>query len=75
MFPEFRDYEVGPLISEPTLAGSSGAPIEASRKGKAPPLERGRCKTFPFLSSPIGNYRKPLGEEMMGPTYNIRIQI
>jgi hypothetical protein len=44
--PEFPDYEVGPVISEPTLAGSSGAPIEASRKGKAPPSERGRGKVF-----------------------------
>jgi hypothetical protein len=35
------------FISERKLAGSSGAPIEVSRKGKAPPLERGRGKVFP----------------------------
>jgi hypothetical protein len=69
---KFPDYEVGPVISEPTLAESSGVPIEASRKGiRRGGLERGRGKTFPFLSSPIGNYRKPLGEEIMGPTHNI----
>jgi hypothetical protein len=39
-------------------AGSSGVPIEVSRKGKAPPSERGRGKVFPFLSSPIGSLRK-----------------
>jgi hypothetical protein len=38
---------VKPIISERILAESSGAPIEVSRKGKAPPLERGRGKTFP----------------------------
>ncbi len=44
VFPEFG---VEPVISERTLAVSSGEPIEVSRKGKAPPLERGRGKAFP----------------------------
>jgi hypothetical protein len=55
-----------PIIFERILAGSSGVPIEVSRKGKTPPLERGRGKVFPFLSSPIGSLRKPLSEKIMG---------
>jgi hypothetical protein len=59
---------VGPLlVSE--HAGSSGVPIEASRKGKTPPLERGMGRVFPLLSSPIGSLREALvSEEIMGPT-------
>jgi hypothetical protein len=53
------------------MAGSSGAPIEASRKGKAPPSERGRGKVFPFLSSPIGVTAEALlSEEMMGSAHD-----
>jgi hypothetical protein len=44
MKPEFRKFGVKPVISERISAESSGAPIEVSRKGKAPPLERGRGK-------------------------------
>ncbi len=35
MFPEFRDCEVGPLISEPTLAESSGGCGKSMKKGWA----------------------------------------
>jgi len=43
--------------------------IEVSRKGKAPPLERGRGKYSP-TASPIGLLWKPLREETMGSTEN-----
>jgi len=50
------------------LAGSSGAPIEVSRKGKASPLEAGRGRYSP-PANPIGSLRKPLSEGIMGSTY------
>ena len=46
------------------MAGSSGVPIEVSRKGKAPPLEWGRGKYSP-PANPIGSLQKPQSEEMM----------
>jgi len=54
-----------PIFSERKLAGSSGAPIEVSRKGKAPPLERGRGK-HSLPANPIGSLRKPCSEGIMG---------
>jgi hypothetical protein len=56
--PEFPKFRAEPVISERIFAESSGAPIEVSRKGKTPPLERGRGKAFPFLSNPIGSLRR-----------------
>jgi hypothetical protein len=59
------------FLSEDRL-GAVGHPSRRAGRGSAAGgLERGGGKTFPFLSSPIGDYRKPLGEEMIGPTYNI----
>ncbi len=51
--------------------GAVGYPSRRAGRERPCRKNRGRGKTFPFLSSPIGNYRKPLGEEIMGPTYNI----
>ena len=45
---EFPKFLVNSIVSERKLAESSGVPIEVSRKGKAPPLERGRGK-YPHL--------------------------
>jgi hypothetical protein len=47
-------------------AGSSGAPIEGSRKGKAPPLERGRGKVFPACEPDRVTAEGILSEEMIG---------
>jgi len=60
---------VEPIISERRLAGSSGVPIEVSRKGKASPLEAGRGKYSP-PANPIGSLRKPWSEGIMGSTHN-----
>jgi len=40
-----------------------------SRKGKASPLEAGRGKHSP-PANPIGDYRKPWSEGIMGSTKN-----
>jgi len=55
---EFPDLLVNSIIAERRLAESNGVPIEVSRKGKAPPLERGRGKYSPS-ANPIGSLRKP----------------
>jgi hypothetical protein len=47
-------------------AGSSGVPIEVSRKGKAPPLERGRGKAFPACEPGRVTAEGILSEEMIG---------
>jgi hypothetical protein len=62
-FPEFR---AEPVISERIFAESSGAPIEVSRKGKAPPLERGRGKAFPTCEPDRVTAEGILSEEIMG---------
>jgi len=46
-YSKFSIPQVGPIVPERRLAESSGVPIEVSRKGKAPPLERGRGKYSP----------------------------
>jgi hypothetical protein len=47
-------------------AGSSGVPIEVSRKGKTPPLERGRGKAFPACEPDRVAVEGILSEEMIG---------
>jgi len=54
-FPHFLEESI---VLERKFAGSSGAPIEVSRKGKAPPLERGKGKYSP-PANPIGSLWKP----------------
>jgi len=71
-----RRIEVSPLRppcprAEACLAWRAGeVGSEASRKGKAPPLERGRGRYSP-PASPIGSLRKPWSEGMMGSTCEI----
>jgi hypothetical protein len=68
--PEFPDYGVGPVISEPTLAGSSGAPIDMSRKGiRLRRIDRGRGKVFPTCEPDRVTTEGILSEEIMGSKY------
>jgi hypothetical protein len=69
--PEYPEFGVEPVISERISAGSSGAPIEVSRKGKAPPLERGRGKAFPACEPDRVTAEGILSEGIMGSTYRI----
>jgi hypothetical protein len=70
LYRSFPDL-VEPVISEGISAGSSGAPIEVSRRGKAPPLERGRGKVFPTCEPDRVTAEGILSEEIMGSTYRI----
>jgi hypothetical protein len=73
---------VGPVISDLSAAGwaNIGSEQWGTHRGEQegdPPwrIERGRGKVFPFLSNPIGSLRKPRSEEIMGPTWNISIEM
>ncbi|MEE8381294.1 MAG: hypothetical protein V3R78_05385 [Thermodesulfobacteriota bacterium] len=60
-----------PIIPERKLAGSSGVPIEVSRKGvRCQRTERERRGKYSPPASPIGSLRKPLSEGIMGSIYN-----
>jgi len=50
--------EWNPLFLSEDYMCAVGLPIEVSRKGKAPPLERGKGKYSP-PANPIGSLRKP----------------
>ncbi len=49
------------------MAESSGVPLKVSRKGKAPPLERGRGKAFPACEPDRVTAKALWSEEIMVP--------